>query len=67
MVLAQSSNFASVYEYRGDEELLFTYPLLNEILPQCRCIVGVEAWKSNLIFRQRTLYGHSGTRNVVST
>ena len=30
----------ALYEYRGDEELLFTYPLLNEILPQCRCIVG---------------------------
>ena len=30
----------ALHEYRGDEELRFTYPFLNEILLQCRCVVG---------------------------
>ena len=30
----------ALHEYRGNEELQFTYPFLKEILPQCRCIIG---------------------------
>lgn len=29
-----------LHQHRGDDELLFTYPLLKEILPQCRCVIG---------------------------
>ena len=30
----------ALHEYRDDDELQFTYPLLKEILQQCRCVVG---------------------------
>ena len=30
----------TLHEHRGDEELQFTYPLLNEMLQQCRCVIG---------------------------
>ena len=30
----------ALQEHRGDDELQFTYPLLKEILRQCRCVVG---------------------------
>ena len=30
----------SLHEYRNDEELRFVYPFLNQLLHQCRCIVG---------------------------
>ena len=30
----------SLHDHRDDEELRFTYPLLSEILRQCRCVVG---------------------------
>lgn len=30
----------ALHEYRADEPLLFKYPLLNELLRQCRCVVG---------------------------
>ena len=29
-----------LHEHRDDDELQFTYPLLKEILRQCRCVVG---------------------------
>ncbi|MCY3820154.1 MAG: DEAD/DEAH box helicase [Gammaproteobacteria bacterium] len=29
-----------LHDHRDDEALHFTYPLLKEILPQCRCVVG---------------------------
>ena len=29
-----------LHEHQGDDELQFTYPLLREILPQCRCVIG---------------------------
>ena len=29
-----------LHEHRADEDLQFTYPLLKEILRQCRCIIG---------------------------
>ena len=29
-----------LHEHRTDEELRFSYPLLNQILHQCRCIIG---------------------------
>ena len=30
----------ALHEHRGDDELKLTYPLLKEILRQCRCVVG---------------------------
>ena len=30
----------TLHEHRGDDELQFTYPLLNEMLRQCRCVIG---------------------------
>lgn len=30
----------ALHEYRRDNELQFTYPLLNEMLKQCRCVIG---------------------------
>ncbi len=30
----------ALHQHRGDDELRFTYPLLKEILRQCRCVVG---------------------------
>ena len=30
----------ALHEHRGDDALQFTYPLLKEILRQCRCVVG---------------------------
>ena len=30
----------ALHEHRGDKELQFVYPLLKEILPQCRCVIG---------------------------
>lgn len=30
----------ALHENRNDDELKFTFPLLKEILPQCRCIIG---------------------------
>ena len=29
-----------LHDHRGNDELQFTYPLLNEILHQCRCVIG---------------------------
>ena len=30
----------ALHEHRGGDELQFTYPLLKELLRQCRCVVG---------------------------
>ena len=30
----------ALHEHRSDNELQFTYPLLNEMLKQCRCVIG---------------------------
>lgn len=30
----------ALHEHRSDDELQFTYPLLKEILRQCRCVIG---------------------------
>ena len=30
----------ALHEHRSDNELQFTYPLLNEVLKQCRCVIG---------------------------
>lgn len=29
-----------LHEHRNDNDLQFTYPLLKEMLPQCRCVIG---------------------------
>ena len=36
----QSDILRALSNHRLDEELQFTYPLLKEILPQCRCVIG---------------------------
>ena len=38
--LHSSQILQALHEHRADEELQFTYPLLEEILRQCRCVVG---------------------------
>lgn len=30
----------ALHESRADDDLQFTYPLLKDILPQCRCVIG---------------------------
>lgn len=30
----------ALHESRADDDLQFTFPLLREILPQCRCVIG---------------------------
>ena len=30
----------ALHQSRNDEDLQFTFPLLTEILPQCRCVIG---------------------------
>lgn len=36
----QDEILRALHEHRNDDELQFTYPLLKEILPQCRCVIG---------------------------
>jgi hypothetical protein len=36
----QSQVLRVLHEHRDDEELQFTFPLLKEILSQCRCVIG---------------------------
>ena len=36
----RSQILRALHEHRNDRELQFTYPLLKEILQQCRCVVG---------------------------
>ncbi len=57
----------ALHEHRGDNELQFTYPLLGEILRQCRCVVGGQYLEIEPILRQRTSYSRSGSRNAVFT
>lgn len=39
----QGDILRALHESRTDDDLQFTYPLLREILPQCRCVVGGQA------------------------
>lgn len=36
----QNDILKAMHENRTDDELQFTYPLIKEILPQCRCVIG---------------------------
>ena len=36
----QSCILRTLYRYRTDDALKFSYPFLREILPQCRCVIG---------------------------
>lgn len=36
----QNDLLKALHESRSDDELQFTYPLLKDILPQCRCVIG---------------------------
>lgn len=36
----QTEILKALHEHRNDDDLQFTYPLLKNILPQCRCIIG---------------------------
>ena len=57
----------ALHEHRGDEELQFSYPLLREILPQCRCVIGGQRLESSPISPQRTLSSHSVAPSGAST
>ena len=36
----QDEILKALHENRADDSLQFTYPLIKEILPQCRCVIG---------------------------
>ena len=36
----QSEILKALSKHRHDDDLQFTYPLLRELLPQCRCVIG---------------------------
>lgn len=36
----QENILRALHESRTDDELQFTYPLIKDILPQCRCVIG---------------------------
>lgn len=36
----QGEILRALHDNRADDDLQFTYPLLREILPQCRCVIG---------------------------
>ena len=36
----QSGILRALHQHREDDALLFSYPLVKEILPQCRCYIG---------------------------
>lgn len=36
----QDEILQALYDQSSDNQLQFTYPLLKEILPQCRCVIG---------------------------
>ncbi|MFK4794338.1 DEAD/DEAH box helicase [Sphingobium sp. ZW T5_29] len=36
----QDDILRALHEGRADDDLQFTYPLLKELLPQCRCVIG---------------------------
>lgn len=39
----QSEILHALHEHNSDDELIFTYPLLKEILPQCRCVINGQS------------------------
>lgn len=39
----QSDVLKVLHECREDDDLKFTYPLIKDILPQCRCIIGGQS------------------------
>lgn len=39
----QEKILKALYEHRDGDELMFSYPLLREILPYCRCIIGGQS------------------------
>jgi hypothetical protein len=39
----QEKILLSLHEHRDSDELLFSYPLLREILPYCRCIISGQS------------------------
>jgi hypothetical protein len=39
----QEKILLALHKHRDGEELMFTYPLLREILPYCRCIIGGQS------------------------
>jgi hypothetical protein len=36
----QKDILEALHAHKGDDELLFSYPLLNGVLPQCRCVMS---------------------------
>lgn len=36
----QAEVLRALHEQRADDDVQFTYPLVSEILPQCRCVIG---------------------------
>ncbi|WP_282039358.1 DEAD/DEAH box helicase [Halomonas alimentaria] len=36
----QEAVVRALHDHRNDDEIQFTYPLIKDILPQCRCIIG---------------------------
>lgn len=36
----QNDILEALHAHKGDEDLLFSYPLLSDILPQCRCVIS---------------------------
>lgn len=36
----QTKILSALHDHRDDNELQFVYPLLKELLPQCRCVIG---------------------------
>ncbi len=39
----QTQVLTALHEHRNDSDLQFTYPLLKEMLPQCRCVIGGQS------------------------
>lgn len=39
----QDSILQALHDQRESEELLFSYPLLKEVLPYCRCVIGGQS------------------------
>ncbi len=39
----QEKILKALHKYKDSDELLFSYPLLREILPYCRCIIGGQS------------------------
>ena len=39
-IKAQEEITQALHDHRSDDELKFSYPLLQDILPLCRCVIG---------------------------